>query len=618
MKLWRVLLLPIAFVPLYTVAQTGPGGAGNSSTNVLWLRPESGVNLVSGMVTQWSDQSGNGNHAYQPGAIPNSAPAFVSSVVNGYPSLDLDGVNDQLWVNHSASLDLTSWHFFLVVKPDVQKDFNAWLVKGDDNQENYEVLSYADGNVHTPIRFTDNTRTAPNTPAAQVSTTEWRIIEYSYTSSSPAGRQVLRNAISQHTDTESKTPRTNTLPLFIGNERSTSGRCVNGHITEVVGFNGRLNSTQRILVNNYLAAKYGLTLGANDVYREDNTGRGNFDHDVAGLGRISASDMQNSGQGSGIVLIEKAGYSGLGNNEFLFWGHDNGALGSWGVGDLPTGVEGRLERLWRVSERNTAGNAAVDVGAVNITFDLAGMGNVDASHLRLLVDSDQDGFFADESAIGGASHLGGTLYRFTNVNALVDGVHFTLGTTNLAITPLPVDLLRFSAELLPTGVVELEWATASERNAALFHVQHSLDLADWRTVATLNAQGNSNMLVEYVAQHGGPGVGANYYRLLQVDHDERSDLSQVVAVQKRERSVVPAAYPNPAVDRLWVEGLEWRQGMLTVRCHDGAGRQLREMILPLVDGVRPELDLHGLPAGDLVLILEHDGDRWVHRVVKLL
>lgn len=259
----------------------------------------------------------------------------------------------------------------------------------------------------------------------------------------------------------------------------------------------------------------------------------------------------------------------------------------------------------------------MDVGAVDITFDLAGMGNVDPEHLRLLVDVDQDGSFADEVPLEGAWHVGGTEYRFSAVTALSDGVRFTLGTTNLAITPLPVDLLRFSAELLPTGLVELEWATASERNAALFHVQHSLDLAEWHTVATLNAQGNSNMLVEYMAQHGGPGVGANYYRLLQVDHDERSDLSQVVAVEKRERSVVPVAYPNPAVDRLWVEGLEGRQGMLAVRCHDGAGRQLREVFLPLVDGVRPELDLHGMPAGDLVLILEHDGDRWVHRVVKL-
>ena len=179
MERWRIIHLLVACSPLLAFAQSGPGGAGNSTINVLWLRPESGVNLSSGMVTQWSDQSGNGNHAYQPGAIPNSAPAFVPSAVNGYPSLDLDGVNDQLWVNHAASLDLTSWHFYLVVKPDVQKDFNAWLVKGDDNQENYEVLSYSDGNVHTPIRFTDNTRTAPNTPAARVSTTEWRIIEYS-------------------------------------------------------------------------------------------------------------------------------------------------------------------------------------------------------------------------------------------------------------------------------------------------------------------------------------------------------------------------------------------------------------------------------------------------------
>lgn len=604
MERWRVIHLLIAGSPLVAFAQSGPGGAGNSTINVLWLRPESGVNLTSGMVTQWSDQSGNGNHAYQPGAIPNSAPAFVPSAVNGYPSLDLDGVNDQLWVNHAASLDLTSWHFYLVVKPDVQKDFNAWMVKGDDNQENYEVLSYSDGNVHTPIRFTDNTRTAPNTPAAQVSTTEWRIIEYSYTASSPAGRQVFRNSTSQHTDTESKTPRTNTLPLFIGNERSTTGRCVNGHITEVVGFNGRLNTTRRILVNNYLAAKYGLTLSVNDVYREDNTGRGNFDHDVAGLGRISASDMQNSGQGSGIVLIDKAAYSGLGNNEFLLWGHNNGALGSWGVGDLPIGVEGRLERVWRVSERNTAGNAAVDVGAVNITFDLAGMGNVDASHLRLLVDSDQDGFFANETAIGGASHLGGTLYRFTNINALVDGVRFSLGTTNLSVTPLPIELVYFRAKPLGREAVGLEWATATEWDNDRFEVERSADMGTWHVVAEQIAVGNSNSLVEYTTSDAWPLKGTAYYRLRQIDTDGTSTLSHVVVVDHSLPTAMELmAYPNPAQGQVFVRMSGAEEGPFELSVLDNTGREAYHRSMLVQPNTEHAIELGGLSPGQYTLRL---------------
>jgi hypothetical protein len=35
-------------------------------------------------------------------------------------------------------------------------------------------------------------------------------------------------------------------------------------------YNATVNSAQRIIINNYLAAKYGLALAANDIYVQDN------------------------------------------------------------------------------------------------------------------------------------------------------------------------------------------------------------------------------------------------------------------------------------------------------------------------------------------------------------
>lgn len=539
----RIPLLALVLLGLHAAAQTGPGGVGSSSNNVLWLDANYGVTHSSNAVTSWADRSGNGNNANLPTTIPTAQPTRVLSSVNGYPSLDFDGTDDQLWVNDHATLDLTAWHFFIVVTVDLQKNYNAWMVKGDDSDENYEMLSYNDGNIHTPTKYSDNTRTIPSSAAGQVTTTAFDVIEYSYNTAN--GRDVYKNAGGIITDNESKTPKVNNLPLYIANESSTTGRSVNGDIAEVIAFNARLNSTQRIIVNNYLAAKYGRTLSTNDLYIQDDATNGNYDHDVAGIGRVSSGNLQTDSRGSGIVQIGKAGYGGLGDDEFLLWGHDNGDLGPYGVTDLPAGVQGRWERVWRVNEVNSSG-AAVNVGNVDITFDMAGLGPVTATDLRLLVDTDGDGLFADETPISGATNVSGTLYRFSNTAALQNGYRFTLGSTNLGSTPLPIELISFTAREAAPNTVDLEWSTATERNNDHFTVERSENAQEWTAVATVPGAGNSSTTVHYATTDRSAYGPVFYYRLRQTDTDGTSTTSDVVMVNMGSiKHEADYAYPNP-------------------------------------------------------------------------
>ncbi|MBK7268948.1 MAG: hypothetical protein IPI07_05370 [Flavobacteriales bacterium] len=538
------ILVPILCSALNCVAQTGPGGVGTSASNVLWLRADAGVTQSSGAVSQWNDQSGNNNHALLPGTIPTATPTFVVGSVNNYPSLDFDGTDDQLWVTDHATIDLTQWHFFIVVTADVQKNHNAWMVKGDDSDENYEMLSYSDGNIHTPTKYSDNTRTFPSSVGGQVVTGTFDIFEYSY--SAAVGRDVYKNAGNIITDNENKTPKVNNLPLYIANESSTSGRNVDGDIAEVVAFNAPLNSAQRLIVNNYLGAKYARTLSSGDIFVQDNSGNRNYDHDVAGIGRVNSSNMQTDSRGSGIVQISKAGYSGLSDDEFLIWGHDNGGLGTFGVGDLPTGVQGRWARVWRVNEVDASGSS-VNVGSVDMTFDLAGLGSVTASDLRLLVDTDGDGLFADETPISGATFVSGTLYRFSNSSALQNGRRFTLGTANLGSTPLPIELLSFEATAIDASSVHLRWATASEHSNDHFTVERSEDASNWQQVAEVDAIGNSNSLTEYWTNDDGLEPQVYYYRLRQTDIDGTSTLSDVVAINLERYGYEDVLlFPNPS------------------------------------------------------------------------
>ena len=66
---------------LFVHAQTGPGGVGNSANNVLWLRADMGVTTVGPAVTNWADQSGNGNNA----TSPSVAAAASAGLRSGRP-----------------------------------------------------------------------------------------------------------------------------------------------------------------------------------------------------------------------------------------------------------------------------------------------------------------------------------------------------------------------------------------------------------------------------------------------------------------------------------------------------------------------------------------------------
>ena len=577
MRFKKIHILSLLF-PILSFAQTtGPGGVGTNANNVLWLDANRGITVSGTSVTAWADQSGNAFTATPSSVI--ARPAFVANSANGYPTIDFDGTDDQFWVPDNAALDLTQWHIFIVPMVDVAKNYNAWLVKGDDNHENYELLSFSDNNLHTPVSWTNNTRTTPSTAGSQVSTTV-NIIEYSY--SSAVGRDIYKNNSNLYTDNEATTPSVNPHDLYIGNEKSTTGRCINGDLAEVIIYNTPLNSAQRIIVNNYLAAKYNCTLTASDLYDEDNATNGNYDHDVAGIGRVDASNLQNDSKGSGIVRILNP--TGLNNNEYYIWGHDNGPLGSYTTTpDVPLaqGVQARLLRVWRGSETGT-------ITDFDVRFDLTGLGPITASELRLLIDTDNDGIFADETVAGGgiisgATLVSGSIYEFSNVTGMNDNIRFTVGTTSVASTPLPIELLEFNAINI-INKVQIDWKTASEKNTESFHIERSKDGISFETLSIVNASGNSSSIIEYSETDFSPLDGISYYRLKQTDKNGDFSYSSIVPVNYRINKSNLSIYPNPSFGEFNIDlsGMENKEVLVVIK--DISGKEVYSKVTIIQEG----------------------------------
>lgn len=561
MRKWWVLMIG---TPILTLAQTGPGGVGNSSNNFLWFSADHGVVAPTAGIQEWRDRSGTGNHATQ--ATAANQPFLATNVINGYPAVlfDNDQVNyDFLTVPDNSTLEgmngLTGFVVYRLLAGTAASAPRCFFSKRDgvDIQEAYDWFLWggsSGGSANQQLDIVNTNNRIASSTAYTTGTTYLNSFVYHGASPSNANDQVLYDgstAVGNGTESATSIPNY-TSNLYIGILRGHTGTGgnvsrFNGHIAEIILYNESLNDVQRTIVNNYLAAKYGTTMATNDLYTMDNPANGDFDHDVTGIGR-SGGDVVDASRGSGIVTMARSSGS-ISNNTYLFWGHDNGTMGAWGVSDMHSSLQGRLARLWRVSEVNASGTAA-DVGNVTITFDLNGLGPVTASDLRLVVDINEDGTMANDTPISGAADLGGGLFRFSNVSAIANGRRFTIGTTNAARTPLPVTLLQFDGETQSTGV-RLHWSTASEQNSDFFAVERSQDLLAWNQVATVPAAGESNSLISYEAFDPETRANMTYYRLKQVDQDETFSFSPVISIAAPEVRDIQL-WPNPSTGTLRV------------------------------------------------------------------
>ena len=97
-KIWLVAGITSPIFGLF--AQTGPGGVGNSGTNVLWLKADAITGYNHGeAITTWDDASGNSNSASQ--STVAYRPTYRTGEINGKPVIRFDGINDYLDDNHS-------------------------------------------------------------------------------------------------------------------------------------------------------------------------------------------------------------------------------------------------------------------------------------------------------------------------------------------------------------------------------------------------------------------------------------------------------------------------------------------------------------------------------------
>lgn len=582
-----IFLCFLTIISFVSLAQLGPGGVGTTdgtSTLEYWLDANNGI-AGTAPITGVTDLSGN--------SITNTIlgdPTLTTNALNGYSAITFDGTGDYI----STSLSIRANVFpDLDVYAVYEQTGATSAVWGEDNGGFDRFIVDANGAASCDYAVSNGSSCTNRANMFPVNTPV--ITSIPFDEDATNGSSAIVNGVqSGAAFTSNHVPDNNGSNLFDVGSIGRNNFVMDGDIAEVFVFSENLNDAQQIILHNYLSAKYGIALTGNDYYDEDDPASGNYDHDVAGIGRVDASNLHDAAQGTGIVGISNP--SGLGDDEFLIWGHDNGAAVASETSDIPTSIDARFDRVWRVSEENSS-STAVDVGTIDITFDLSAFSAVTASDLRLLVDTDNDGVFDDETPISGATSIGGGVYEFSGISAIANNLRFTLGTIDIVTTPLPVELISFSASVLKTRKVKLEWLTATEINNDHFTLERSKNGIDWEYLAEIDGAGNSNKELSYSHIDDNPFASVIYYRLKQTDFDGTIEYSDVVRVELNQlESTELNIYPNPskAIITINEEGVEFEE----ISIFDMFGKEVTSRIRLIV---RKEssltLDLSSLSKG---------------------
>lgn len=595
------------------MAQTGPGGFSNSTSNGLWLRADAVNQANNTALTSWLDFSGNANNATQPNAALQ--PIYLqTSALNNMPIIRFDGANDEIFVPDSPILDGTvGITFYTVLRPNNLNGSPRGILGKRITftaATNYAYTWF----FHTGNRLNLDVNTQNNrfnTGATTFANATNYMLSWNYDGTLPAAnRSSIRNSASVVvTSTETSTSITDSnQDMVIGALNVGYGTYLGADYAEVIHYNYALNNLEHLLVQNYLSAKYNIPLTANDLYDEDNPGNGNFDFDVAGIGQVSATEINSVAQGSGTVRILNP--TNLTNNKFLIWGHNNGIHQAVDFTDAPPSVEARFDRVWRASEVNSS-LTPVDVGAIDIQFDLTGLGAVTASDLRLLVDTDNDGVFIDETPIAGAANVSGNTYGFTGVTQIQNNLRFTLATINKSQTPLPIDLTYFNAALNSNNQVDLEWQTKSELNNDLFEIQKSRDGDSWNTFVTIDGAGNSSSTIDYSSIDIQPYSGISYYRLKQIDFNGNFTYSEVRSINISNSETQIQLYPNPFYTEILIQGEA--SELANLKIYNSVGQEVTsEIDINYINENKVFADMSALSSGVYVV----KSSSQINRVVK--
>jgi len=125
---------------------------------------------------------------------------------------------------------------------------------------------------------------------------------------------------------------------------------------------------------------------------------------------------------------------------------------------------------------------------------------------------------------------------------------------NLAIATacmsLPVEWLQPVVAKTKDNGIAISFATATQTNNSHFEIEHSDDGINYHFIRRIEGEGNTVTENFYSYMDEQPAIGSNYYRVKQVDFDDKFEYSNIASAQFNADEL--KIYPNPVKEELRV------------------------------------------------------------------
>jgi len=359
-----LIVFILGFINFGLFAQTGPGGVGNSDgtssqpKNILWLDANYlGLNNDD-PVSEWTDRSGNNNNAEQTTTLRQ--PLFKTSAVNGFPIIyfenDPGAGDEEDFLSYDGNIlvntDLTV--FFVGAR---RNDGENFILAGTTESSNQNMhfgwrnatentCNHWGNDIYSTLSGDGSGYVGDGTPNDNYGIFMNRL------ASAEANPQ--RRAFQDGTQIGSVDNATQ-LSAYGGSGiarwRATA-KYYDVNVAEVIYYTDPLNSAQRIIVENYLAAKYSISI-ANTYYGGAASG---FYYDVAGIGE-ETDGTQSRSASAGLYIYENT--SSLTTGEYVMFGHENvdnsSATKNTGTVVTNAGAQAAWNREWYIDATKVDG-----------------------------------------------------------------------------------------------------------------------------------------------------------------------------------------------------------------------------------------------------------------------
>lgn len=219
----------------------------------LWLMANDGVVLSSGNVSQWSDRSGNGNHAVQSNS--SNRPGYSTSSINELPAVSFNGSSQYLSIPSGFSSFVSGASIFLVVKPSAVSA-GARMIDLGNGATSDNINIQEPTNTGASLYVYSGSTPSSVTSSSAITLGQFQLLEAVHDGSTTA--TILTNAL-QGAQSTSMNSITSVLRSsnYLG-QGSAGGNYFNGSIAEVLVYNRAVTTLERSAIEAALINKYQL------------------------------------------------------------------------------------------------------------------------------------------------------------------------------------------------------------------------------------------------------------------------------------------------------------------------------------------------------------------------